>query len=95
MDFILQMWLPYCLYVCLSLDVRSVVKSGGLCFVEDAFIDTTHSDIQSTAPVPPNAALQVCKLVFVVFPFFVFFFFYVCLQCFDTVGWAAGRASGL
>jgi len=20
---------------------------------------------------------------------------YVCLQCFDTVGWAAGRASGL
>ena len=20
---------------------------------------------------------------------------YICLQCFDTVGWAAGRASGL
>ena len=24
-----------------------------------------------------------------------FFIFMICLQCFDTVGWAAGRASGL
>ena len=26
---------------------------------------------------------------------FMYFLFVSCLQCFDTVGWAAGRASGL
>jgi len=28
-------------------------------------------------------------------PFNSLFVKHVCLQCFDTVGWAAGRASGL
>ena len=27
--------------------------------------------------------------------YFLAFLFELCLQCFDTVGWAAGRASGL
>ena len=27
--------------------------------------------------------------------FQVWLYFFLCLQCFDAVGWAAGRASGL
>jgi len=27
--------------------------------------------------------------------YFMYLHSYLCLQCFDTVGWAAGRASGL
>ena len=35
------------------------------------------------------------KCVFVVVWAFLLLFGVVCLQCFDTVGWVAGRASGL
>ena len=27
--------------------------------------------------------------------YYYYYYYYYCLQCFDAVGWAAGRASGL
>ena len=41
---------------------------------------------------------NVCDCVFTIcllLIFFLYSYIALCLQCFDTVGWAAGRASGL
>jgi len=53
-----------------------------------------HFWYQPTRVVPDKGPLSgcvcVCVLTIVVCVLFLF-----CLQCFDAVGWAAGRASGL
>jgi len=37
-----------------------------------------------------------CSFFYFISGIFIFYLIlYACLQCFDTVGWAAGRASGL
>ena len=54
----------------------------------------------STSPTLCYKEIQVSteirlRLSIFVFQFFCFPLFSCCLQCFDAVGWAAGRASGL
>ena len=44
--------------------------------------------------LPTRFAVNAFKLIIPVLLFCVFFCI-LCLQCFDTFGWAAGRASGL
>jgi len=93
-------WCYYCnwttpddVYTCKDMSAQCIRCNDPLvaCIGRSCFRHVAHNG---------NAYTLSCIIIIIIFLLYCFILsfyllFYKCLQCFDAVGWAAGRASGL
>jgi len=72
-----------------------LVRASVLCAGPAAVALSRVGWLNVRSPVLLDLYLRFFFVFYMYSSFEVFYFILFCLQCFDAVGWAAGRASGL